>query len=39
VGGDTSQWQPNLFRHTTHIYRSSNPGWNLITAMADDAIH
>jgi arylsulfatase A-like enzyme len=39
VGGDTSQWQPNLFRHTTQIYRSSNPGWNLITAMADDAIH
>ena len=41
VGGDTSQWQPgNLFRNTTPIYPYvGNPGWNLITAMADDAIH
>jgi arylsulfatase len=40
VGGDTSQWQPNLFRNTTAIYPYvGNPGWNLITAMADDAIH
>ena len=39
VGGDTSQWQPNLFRNTTAIYPYvGNPGWNLITAMADDAI-
>ena len=38
-GGDTSQWQPNLFRNTTQIYPfQGNPGWNLITAMADDAI-
>ncbi len=40
VGGDTSQWQPNLFRNTTAIYPYvNNPGWNLTTAMADDAIH
>jgi arylsulfatase A-like enzyme len=40
VGGDTSQWQPNLFRNTTAIYPYvGNPEWNLITAMADDAIH
>jgi len=40
VGGDTSQWQPNLFRNTTAIYPYvGNPKWNLITAMADDAIH
>ena len=40
VGGDTSQWQPNLFRNTTAIYPYiGNPGWNLTTAMADDAIH
>ncbi|HVN87264.1 MAG TPA: arylsulfatase [Candidatus Binatia bacterium] len=40
VGGDTSQWQPNLFRNTTPIYPYvGNPKWNLITAMADDAIH
>lgn len=40
VGGDTSQWQPNLFRNTTAIYPYvGNPGWNLVTAMADDAIH
>ncbi len=39
VGGDTSQWQPNLFRNTTAIYPfQNNPGWNLTTAMADDAI-
>ena len=39
VGGDTSQWQPNLFRNTTAIYPfQGHPGWNLTTAMADDAI-
>ena len=41
VGGDTSQWEPNLFRNTTPIYPyvGKAPGtWNLITAMADDAI-
>jgi arylsulfatase A-like enzyme len=40
VGGDTSQWQPNLFRNTTAIYPYvGKSGWNLTTAMADDAIH
>ena len=39
VGGDSSQWQPNLFRNTTPIEPyAGNPGWNLITAMADEAI-
>ena len=39
VGGDASQWQPNLFRNTTAIYPfQGNPSWNLETAMADDAI-
>ena len=39
VGGDASQWQPNLFRNTTAIYPfEGNPGWNLTTAMADEAI-
>jgi arylsulfatase len=39
VGGDASQWQPNLFRNTTAIYPFLNsPGWNLETAMADEAI-
>lgn len=39
VGGDTSQWEPNLFRNTTPIYPYvGHPGWNLTTAMADDAI-
>jgi len=41
MGGDTSQWQPNLFRNTTQIYpfEGKAPGtWNLTTAMADDAI-
>ncbi len=41
VGGDTSQWEPNLFRNTTAIYPyvGQQGKWNLITAMADDAIH
>jgi arylsulfatase len=40
IGGDTSQWQPNLFRNTTAIYPYlGNPNWNLTTAMADDAIY
>jgi arylsulfatase A-like enzyme len=39
VGGDASQWEPNLFRNTTAIYPfQGNPGWNLTTAMADEAI-
>ena len=39
VGGDASQWQPNLFRNTTAIYPfEGKPGWNLTTAMADEAI-
>ena len=39
VGGDSSQWEPNLFRNTTAIYPyAGKPGWNLVTAMADDAI-
>jgi arylsulfatase len=40
LGGDTSQWQPNVFRNTTAIYPYvGNPHYNLTTAMADDAIH
>jgi arylsulfatase A-like enzyme len=39
VGGDANQWEPNLFRNTTQIYPfKGKPGWNLVTAMADDAI-
>jgi len=39
VGGDTNQWQPNLFRNTTQIYPFlDNPDFNLTTAQADDAI-
>jgi arylsulfatase len=39
VGGDTSQWQPNLFRNTTPIEPYvGKPGWNLTTAMADEAV-
>jgi len=41
VGGDANQWEPNLFRNTTQIYpfKGAEPGtWNLVTAMADDAI-
>ncbi len=41
IGGDANQWQPNLFRNTTQMYpyTGAAPGtWNLVTAMADDAI-
>ena len=40
IGDDTTQWQPNnLFRNTTPIEPYlGNSGWNLITAMADEAI-
>jgi arylsulfatase len=40
VGDDASQWQPNnLFQNTTPIQPYlGNPGWNLTTAMADEAI-
>jgi arylsulfatase A-like enzyme len=39
LGGDANQWQPNLFRNTAAIYPYvGHPDWNLISAMADDAI-
>ncbi len=40
IGGDTNQWEPGmLFRNTTAIYPYvGHPGWNLTTAMADDAV-
>ncbi len=40
MGGETSQWQPgNLVRNTTPIHPNvGKPGWNLTTAMADDAV-
>src|SRR5262245_38228091 len=40
MGGDTNQWEPgNLVRNTTPIYPyQGKPGWNLVTAMADEAI-
>ncbi len=41
IGGDANQWQPNLFRNTTPIFPFQGKpegSWNLVTAMADDAI-
>jgi arylsulfatase A-like enzyme len=40
MGGDTNQWESaNLARNTTYIYPyQGNPGYNLTTAMADEAI-
>src|ERR1700751_233734 len=40
MGGDTNQWEPgNLIQNTTPIYPYvGKPGWNLMTAMADEAI-
>lgn len=37
--GETSQWTPYLFRDHTQIFPwLGQPGWNLTTAMADEAI-
>ena len=39
VGGDSNQWQPNLFRNTTQIYPfEGKPGWHPVTGMAEHAI-
>jgi arylsulfatase len=39
MGGETSQWQPYLFRDHTQIQPwVGKPGYNLITDMADEAI-
>ncbi|MDX2086258.1 MAG: arylsulfatase [Kofleriaceae bacterium] len=39
MGGETDQWHPFLFRNTTPIFPwREQPGFNLVTAMADDAI-
>jgi len=39
VGGETNQWQPDLYRNTTRIYPYlGHPAYNLTTDMADNAI-
>src|SRR5437016_237696 len=39
MGGDSSQWEPFLFRNTTQVFPwIGKPGYNLITDMADDAV-
>jgi arylsulfatase len=39
MGGETSQWTPFLFQDHTQIFPwIGKPGWNLTTAMADEAI-
>jgi arylsulfatase len=39
MGGETDQWTPFLFRNTTQIFPwRDQPGYNLISGMADDAI-
>ncbi len=39
MGGETDQWTPWLFRDHTQIFPwREQPGYNLITGMADDAI-
>ena len=40
MGGETDQWRPWLFRDHTQIFPwNENPGYNLTTAMADEAIN
>jgi len=39
MAGETDQWTPYLFRNTTQIFPwLDQPGYNLVTGMADDAI-
>ena len=39
MGGETDQWTPFLFRNTSQIFPwRDQPGYNLTTGMADDAI-
>lgn len=39
VGGETNQWQPDLYRNTTRVYPYlGKPNYNFTTDMADDAI-
>ncbi len=39
MGGESDQWTPYLFRNTTQVFPfRDDPGYNLITDMADDAI-
>jgi arylsulfatase len=39
VGGETNQWQPDLYRNTTRVYPYvGKPDYNLTTDMADNAI-
>ena len=39
MGGETDQWKPWLFQDHTQIFPwLGHPGYNLITAMADEAI-
>lgn len=39
MGGETDQWTPFLYRNTTQIFPwRDQPGYNMITDMADDAI-
>jgi arylsulfatase A-like enzyme len=40
MGGETNQWTPWLFRDHTQIFPwRDQPGYNLVTGMADDAIN
>ncbi|NKL76293.1 arylsulfatase [Rhizobium leguminosarum] len=40
MGGETDQWTPFLFRDRTQVFPwVGNPGYNLTTDMADDAIN
>ena len=40
MGGETDQWRPWLFRDHTQIFPwLAQPGYNLITGMADEAIN
>jgi len=40
MGGETDQWTPFLYRNTTQIFPwRDQPGYNMVTGMADDAVN
>jgi arylsulfatase len=39
MGGESSNWEPRMFRGTNPVENPATPGFHLTTALTDDAIH
>ncbi len=39
MGGESSNWEPRMFRGTDPVENPETPGFHLTTALTDDAIH